>query len=359
MELSDQLASIAARAQKTLAHIQTEEATKNALILPFINALGYNVFDPTEVVPEYTCDVGTKKGEKVDYAIFRDSKPIMLFECKHVGGDLSVSHAGQLLRYFHVTEARIGVLTNGVKYRFYTDLEKPNVMDERPFLEFDLFDLDSAVVSELKKLTKGAFNLDQMLAAAHDMKYLRALKGYLNAEFSAPSEEFVTYLAKHVYDGKLTAKLRETFGSLVHRALQQFVSERVAARLKSAIVAETGPIEQAPLTSEAESVAVSDQGRLVETTQEEVEGYQIVRAILRDAVPVQRVVMRDVQSYCGVLLDDNNRKPIVRLHLNGGKKYLTVFDTEGGERVDINSLDDLFNVADRLRAAALQYDAKS
>jgi predicted type IV restriction endonuclease len=355
MELSDQLAGIAARAQKTLAHIQTEEATKNALILPFINALGYNVFDPTEVVPEYTCDVGTKKGEKVDYAIFREGKPIMLFECKHVGGDLAINHAGQLLRYFHVTEARIGVLTNGVKYRFYTDLEKPNVMDERPFLEFDLFDLDPAVVAELTKLTKGAFNLDQMLAAAHDMKYLRALKGYLNGEFSSPSEEFVTYLAKHVYDGKFTAKLRETFATLVQRALQQFVSERVAARLKSAIVAETGPVEPVP---QAEPEAAFDQGKVIDTTQEEVEGYQIVRAILREVVPVQRVVMRDVQTYCGVLLDDNNRKPIVRLHLNGGKKYLTVFDKEGGERVDISGLDDLFNVADRLRAAALQYDPK-
>lgn len=198
-----------------------------------------------------------------------------------------------------------------------------------------------------------------MLAAAHDMKYLRALKGYLNAEFSSPSEEFVTYLARHVYEGKLTAKLRETFGSLVHRALQQFVSDRVAARLKSAIVAETGPVEPSAPAAETEPAVASDQGRLVETTQEEVEGYQIVRAILRDAVPVQRVVMRDVQSYCGVLLDDNNRKPIVRLHLNGARKYLTVFDTEGGERVDINTLDDLFNVADRLRAAALQYDAKA
>ncbi len=357
MELDATLAGIAARAQSVLAHIQTEEATKNALILPFINALGYNVFDPTEVIPEYTCDIGTKKGEKVDYAIMRQGKPIMLFECKHVGGDLSLNHAGQLLRYFHVTEARIGVLTNGVHYRFYTDLEKPNVMDERPFLEFDLFHPDTATIGEISRLTKGGFDLDQMLAAAHDLKYLRAIKGFLNGEFTSPSEEFVTFVARHVYEGKLTTKLREAFAGLVHRACQQFVSERVAARLKSAIVQETAASESAVLP-EAMDAPPSDQGRLVETTAEEIEGYQIVRAILRQVVPVQRIVMRDVQSYCGILLDDNNRKPIVRMHLNSGKKYLTIFDKEGGERVDINGVDDLFNVAERLRTTALQYDAR-
>ena len=134
MDFADQITALASRIHKQLDHIQTEEATKNALILPFINALGYNVFDPTEVVPEFTADVGIKKGEKVDYAIKLDGKVIMLFECKQVGAALSRAHASQLFRYFTVTEARVGVLTNGVTYLFFSDLEEPNKMDERPFL---------------------------------------------------------------------------------------------------------------------------------------------------------------------------------------------------------------------------------
>jgi predicted type IV restriction endonuclease len=97
--------------------------------MPFISALGYDVFDPVEVIPEFTADVGIKKGEKVDYAIKQDGKIIMLFECKCCNGSLDDCHASQLYRYFSVTEARIAVLTDGIIYRFYTDIEQPNKMD--------------------------------------------------------------------------------------------------------------------------------------------------------------------------------------------------------------------------------------
>ena len=355
MDLIDQLAAIATRAQKLLAHIQTEEATKNALVMPFINALGYNVFDPTEVVPEFVCDVGTKKGEKVDYAIMLDGKPIMLFECKHVGGDLSLTHAGQLLRYFHVTEARIGVLTNGTVYRFFTDLEKPNRMDERPFLEIDLMNLQEMAVAELKKLTKGAFNLGEMLSAAHDLKYTRALKSYLSDQFTTPADDLVRFLTKQVYEGAVTAKVSEQFTEIVRRAFHQLVNERVTGRLKSAMIDEGAADTPAPTDSDTPPPPAQNSKADIETTEEEREGFHIVRALLRDTVDVRRIVARDVQSYFGILLDDNNRKPICRLHFNGGKKYVMLFDTEKGERTDIQTLDDLYPLADRLKAAATRY----
>lgn len=150
MDFIDQIRVLASRIANTKDIIQTEEATKNAMIMPFIQALGYNVFDPLEVTPELVSDVGTKKGEKVDYAILKDGKPIILFECKKCGGDLSINHASQLFRYFHVTEARFGVLTNGLIYRFFTDLEQPNKMDEKPFLEFNLLDFKDQDIDELK-----------------------------------------------------------------------------------------------------------------------------------------------------------------------------------------------------------------
>ncbi len=353
MTLADQISTIAERAATQANLLKTEEATKNALVMPLLQALGYNVFDPTEVVPEFICDVGTKKGEKVDYAIFQDGKPIMLIECKHAGGDLSLSHAGQLLRYFHVTEARIGVLTNGLVYRFFTDLDKSNKMDERPFLELDLLNLQESAVSELAKLSKGSFNLDEMMSSAHNLKYTRALKNYLAGQFSSPDDDFVRFMTKQVYSGAFTAKVAEQFSDLVRKSMHQFVNDRVTGRLKTAMRDEEG----AASSNEppAEEVITHESG--VETTEEEMEGFRIVRAILRAKVDVSRIAARDVKSYFGILLDDNNRRPIIRLHfLSDSTKYVTVFDVDGGERIDIESVDDIYNVADRLYAAVERYD---
>jgi hypothetical protein len=365
MDLIDQLTNLASRAQKQISHIQTEEATKNALVMPFINALGYNVFDPTEVVPEFICDIGTKKGEKIDYAIVRDGKPIILIECKHVGGDLNINHASQLFRYFHVTDARIAVLTNGIAYKLFTDLEQPNKMDERPFMEFDLFNFHDNDVTEIKKLSKATFNIEDMLFAAYNLKYMRAFKKYFDEQFTQPSSDFIHFVSKQIYDGMLTPKLKEQFSILVHRSFQQFLNDKIAQRLRSAMVDTSGQgilTNELPAAPVLESVASADaetKEKDIDTTVEETEGFMIVRAILRKTVSVNRVIMRDVQSYCGILLDDNNRKPICRLHFNSSKKYVTLFDIEGGERVDINSLDDLYGLASRIRAAVQRHETKT
>ena len=150
MDFIDQLRILSTRVMATRAMIQTEEATKNAMVMPFIQILGYNVFDPLEVTPELVADIGTKKGEKVDYAILRDGLPIILFECKKAGADLHINHASQLFRYFHVTSARFVVLTNGLVYRFFTDLEQPNKMDEKPFFEFNILDFKGGFKHEVQ-----------------------------------------------------------------------------------------------------------------------------------------------------------------------------------------------------------------
>ncbi|HFL8707538.1 TPA: type I restriction endonuclease, partial [Escherichia coli] len=165
--------SLSAKIKQQAGVIETEEATKNAFVMPFINnVLGYDVFDPTEVIPEFVCDIGTKKGEKIDYAILKNSEVQILIECKKIGDPLNINHASQLFRYFHVTNARISILTNGQVYKFFTDLEAPNKMDEKPFLEIDLLDLDETVVPEIKKLTKSAFDLESIINAAGELKYV-------------------------------------------------------------------------------------------------------------------------------------------------------------------------------------------
>ena len=122
MEFFEKLNSLASKIRQQGAAIKTEEATKNAIVMPFLRVLGFDVFDPMQIIPEYVADVGLKKGEKIDYAILKGGDVQILIECKKVGEPLNVNHAGQLFRYFHVTNARISILTNGQVFKFFTDL---------------------------------------------------------------------------------------------------------------------------------------------------------------------------------------------------------------------------------------------
>lgn len=350
MDFIDQLKALATKIPALCEILQTEEATKNALVMPFIRILGYDIFDPTEVVPEFTADFAVKKGEKVDYAIKKDGQIIMLFECKHCGGDLSVKHAGQLFRYFSVTDAPIGVLTNGIVYRFFTDLEAPNKMDEKPFLEVNMLDLNDAVVAELKKLTKSAFNPDEMMVTAGELKYTREIKRLLTEQMEKPSDEFVKMCASKVFNGPMTPGRREYFSALVKRAFQQLVNENIDKRLKSAMTS-TSP-------DASDDAAAEEEGVL--TTEEELEGFYIVKSLLRDIVDPARIFHRDTKSYMGILLDDNNRKPIARLHFNRAQKYIGLFDeNRKEERVPIHALDDIYQHGERMRRVFAFYEKES
>jgi predicted type IV restriction endonuclease len=366
MDFIDKIRELAARIPKQLDQIKTEEATKNAFIMPFISALGYNVFDPSEVTPELHADIGIKKGEKVDYAILRDSKPIMLFECKWHGADLSKEHASQLYRYFSVTEARFSVLTNGILYWFYTDLDSPNKMDAKPFFEFNMLDIKEQDVDELKKFTKSAYDLNGILTTASDLKYTREIKRILTEQVQDPSEEFVKFFVSKIYAGRMTSTVRDQFTNITRRALKQFINDQINERLKTAlgteavaVAAEEQSSKPSGMIAPAIPAPAQEQSSLV-TTKEETEAYYIVKAILRDSLEASRVIIRDQQSYCGILLDDNNRKPICRLYFNATQKQIGVF--EGQERkeskIPIKTLDDIYQLADRLKSIVAVYTTK-
>lgn len=358
MEFAEKLNSLSVKIRQQGASIQTEEATKNAFVMPFIHSvLGYDVFDPTEVTPEYVCDVGTKKGEKIDYAILKGGEIQILIECKKIGESLSLNHASQLFRYFHVTNARIAILTNGQVYKFFTDLDAPNKMDEKPFLELDLLDIDEHVVPELLKLTKSAFDVESIVNAAGELKYVSQIKKLLTGLLTNPDEDFIKFVASRVYEGAVTQKVRDLFAELTRKASAQFLNDQANDRLKSAISGAPTAI-QAPAQSptEPESESAEDGAEKIVTTEEEIEGFMIVKAIVRHVADVKRVAMRDNQSYCGVLLDDNNRKPICRLHFNRSQKYLGVFDAEKNEtRIPINGVDDIYAHSEKLIETTRSY----
>lgn len=358
MEFTERLNALSNKIKQQLDAINTEEATKTAFVMPFIhNVLGYDVFDPSEVTPEFVCDVGTKKGEKIDYAIMKNNDVQILIECKKIGEPLNINHASQLFRYFHVTNARISILTNGQNYKFFTDLDAPNKMDEKPFLEVDLLDIDENIIPELKKLTKSSFDLESIINAAGELKYVSQIKKILHSQLNNPEDDFVKFFASRVYDGILTQKVRESFFNLTKKAASQYINDQVNERLKSAITGITPAIIDTPNeSSQIEEDEHKDESDVV-TTLEELEGYHIVKAITRAVLEAPRITHRDTKSYFGILVDDNNRKPLCRLHFNRTQKYIGLFDIEKNEtRHPITTVDDIYSFADILRATAALYN---
>lgn len=353
MDLIERLSALASKIEKQRSTVATEEATKTSFIMPFIKELGFDVFDPAEVIPEYTADVGLKKGEKVDYAISMNDKIIMLIECKMIGTKLDANYENQLHRYFHTTQARIGILTDGLVYKFYTDLEEPNIMDNKPFLEFALNQLDDLMIQEIKKFSKQSFNIDEIIVSASDLKYTKAIKGYMNDQLQNPSEEFLQFVLKNIYSGRITAQVKEQFTPMLKRAFIQLINDRVNDRLKSALVSTA---QEEIISTSDEVVITKEDEKLIITTEEEKEGYYAIKSMLAGTVELERVIYRDTQSYFGILLDNNNRKPIVRLYLNGGKKYLAVFNADKKEeKLLISSVNDLFNYRDNIIASCKNY----
>jgi hypothetical protein len=335
MEFQNKLKAIADKISLLKDKIETEESTKHAFVLPFIHALGYDSFNPTEVVPEFTADLGLKKGEKVDYAIFQNEIPILIIECKNWKENLD-NHNSQLFRYFHATKTRFSLLTNGIQYRFYTDLEQTNKMDEKPFLEFDITKIKENELHEILKFHKSNFDVNTIVDNASSLKYTKEIKKCISEELNNPSINFSKLFANKVYSGRLTEKVMEEFTGLVHKALNQIISEKVNDRLNAALNKESEKQQEEIIVEKVE------ENKII-TTEEELEGFRIIVAILRRRLSVNRITHRDTQSYFGILLDDNNRKPLCRLHLNTSNKYLGVLDENKKEnKILIETIDDIY-----------------
>ena len=357
MDFIDQLKQFSSRIEKMKDSIRTEEATKTSMIMPFFQMLGYDVFNPLEFVPEFTADVGIKKGEKVDYAIMsEDHHPLILIEAKCHDEDLN-KHGSQLFRYFGTTSAKFGILTNGIIYRFYTDLEEQNKMDERPFLELNLLDIKDSLVPELKKFQKSAFDIDTILTTASELKYNSQIKQFLTRQLDTPTDEFVVYILNNVYDGRKTQKVIEDFRSIVKKSLIQFVNEQVNDRLKLAIgTDEQSTLETVPQTTQGEDTTVDDENPKIITTQEEIEAFFTVKAIVHDVLKGHALAYKDTESYFGILLDGNSWKWICRLKLTDKKMTLILPDENKKEvKFPLDSIDNLHNYKDELCSIIKRY----
>ena len=354
MKLREHIHSFREERKGYLDKIHSEEQAKVSLVLPFVRLLGYDTSNPDEVIPEYTADVGKKKGEKVDIAILQQGAPVILIECKAPGEPLD-AHSSQLHRYFSVTRARVGVLTDGSLYNFYSDIEEPNKMDTHPFLQIDLFHGSDPELEQLQKFEKHSLDIDSLTEDAERLKHTSQIKEVLAKEIKDPSDEFVKLLGKAVYSGKFTSNTLERFREITQTALKEYLRDYVNSHFQqvmSRMEHEQGNGSQKVESEETEDETDADD---LQRYHEEQEAFLIVKAIVRKTVDPQRLSLRTGSSYSSILMDNNIRRGICRLKFGKRKKRIEIpYDTP--KTVEIESLDDIYQLEDDLRAYAAEVD---
>lgn len=303
--LHDALQRHAEQVRKRLPHVRGEEATKQALILPFLAALGYDIYDPTEIQPEYVADFAKKRSggpaEKVDYAIHLAGVPVIFVECKAADVDLA-SHGGQLARYFNSTPScPIAVLTNGVRYLFFTDLEEKNILSDKPFFELDVFGFSEGDAELLEAFTRERFNPATVREQAEEIIYTTKVSGYIGAILRSPPESFTRFVLGElgVLAGKkVTAKVIDKFTPTIKRAIQATLLDMATRSIKEQSEPPPTPAPapapkstaQAPQSdahpersADTSADKSPEKASKIVTTPDELEALDLIRSICADS----------------------------------------------------------------------------
>ena len=332
----------------------TEEATKTALIIPFIQILGYDTSNPFEVVPEFGAELGSYKDQRVDYGIVKDSKPIIIIECKKYGEPLDAKKSAQLLAYFQGASVKVAVLTDGRFYQFYSDLDTPNKMDSSPYMVLDIEKLDETLIPELAKLRKENFDIEKAVSSAEELKYNRTFKKIMADQLVNPEEDFVRFFMKKASDRSLTKKVLEKYTQVLKKALAQFVQDRVNDRLAMAQQLDDSSEDNGadPDDNNAEAAA-GNEPRIV-TTEEELQGYYIVKGLIGAEFGIENILYKDYQGFFTVFYQKVSHK-ICKFYFNKEPYAVEIFDTSDPQKIKIDKLEDLYALADRLKAATRAY----
>lgn len=352
MDFNEKIRNFIDRIETIKDTLTTEEATKTALIMPFFQLLDYDVFNPLEFVPEYVADIGVKRGEKVDYAIIKNGKPIIIIEAKSVTDKLK-KHDTQLMRYFSVTEAKFAILTNGINYKFFTDLDHPNMMDEKPFLEINLLNATDNEILQLKKFAKNTFNLEAISSTASTLKYIDNINDRLKYELENPSDDFVRFMINDFYVGVKNKNVVDKFRPIVQKALSQFATDFMNEKIQIALgenAATKLPTYKKPL-----SQSEKEQTKLI--TKEELEALEIIREILSDIVNKEDITYKSTKSYFGINYKNNSNNWICRLFLYRKNKMGIHLPDENKDTIkyDFDEIDDLNEIKPLLEEIVKRY----
>lgn len=302
------------------AHCATEETTKQALILPMLDILGFSPFDPTKVKAEYSADLnGIKAGERVDYALFVDGSPVMFIEAKSCKERLS-NHASQLARYFNATpEVKISAITNGIEWRFFTDLNTANVMDSSPFFTVNMTSLKDADTEKLANFRADQFQPDRIKTFAEERIHVEAFTTVINQFLREPDQEFVKFVAVRAnLTPKLTAKFLETMTPIVKQAVAAAISGMVVSGLSL-----PAPQTQPELIKDEDADWINQNNEKIITTPEERKLAEIVKEILDGKTNKDDIVWKDTESYFTLLYQGKVNRWLLRYHGNRKKPLVS------------------------------------
>lgn len=304
--------------KKVGQHCSTEETTKQALILPLLDILGFNPYDPTKVLAEFSADLpGVKVAERVDYALYCNGQPVMFVEAKAYNVDLT-NHAPQLARYFNSSlGVTIGALTNGREWRFFTDLINPNVMDDRPFLVIDFKKAKAEDLVQLAEFKHDNFHVEKLRYFAEENNYIQQFKAVIKRSINDVDIDFVRYVAQQAnIQRQLNAKFLESIQPFVQQAVQQAISDTVVKGLSAPTIITAQPIEEKPIEPEIVDTGLKNlidpNNEKIVTTVEEQQIFNLVAEIFPDV----ELSSRDTESYFSVVYQGKNNRWLFRYDVN-------------------------------------------
>ena len=304
-------------------HCTTEETTKQALILPFLDILGFSAYDPTKVKAEYAADfTGAKNGERVDYALFCHNVPVMFIEAKSYNEDLT-THSPQLARYFNATpEVAVAAITNGREWRFFTDLKDKNIMDNAPFLRVNFEALDESKIPQLSQFCHDKFQPEALRTLAEESIYLSAFTKTISSSLKEVDSEFVRYVAGRANIGRqLNQRFIESITPIVKQAVEKAVSDMVVSGLsKKAVDTESVNEPESEIIDETAPIIDPENSKIV-TTYTERQVLEYVSMILGEE---SDLIAKDTESYFSILYQGKSNRWVLRYFDNKQRPSITI-----------------------------------
>ena len=338
MSLLEKLHEFAKEAAYKKDKVKNENETTTSLVLPFFKFLGYEYTNPEEVSQQHPAPFAGNNNLKVDVAIIVKEKPAIVAEVKHHDEVLDKKkHISQLGKYFSGAGASFGILTNGIVYKFYTDVDAKNLIDPEPFFEFDVLDVETheSIVLLLELFAKKTCNLDKARAEAEKLKSISKVKKlFSELQTLKPTDEMsklLLYIMGEVFKQRKTQKAIPKFVPIVKRGFQEYIEDCITEETES---------------SKAKS------NKNIKMAIEEIEGFAIVKLVLNEMVDVERLFCRHPQnrSYMAIHIDDHKLKRVCRFWFNGKQKYITIPDEQNKPlRYDVASVYEIYQYADELR----------
>lgn len=304
------------------AHCTTEETTKQALILPLLDILGFSPYDPTKVKAEYGADFpGVKCGERVDYALFCHDIPVMYIEAKAYNENLS-NHSPQLSRYFNATpEVAVAAITNGREWRFFTDLKDKNIMDEAPFLRINFETIDDSKIAQLSQFCHDKFQPEALRTLAEESVYLTAFTRTISSSLKEVDTEFVRYIASRSNIGRqLNQRFLDSITPIVKQAVEKSVSAMVVSGLSRDLEEPTTPDVEQKEVDETLPIIDPENSKIV-TTYTERMLFDYVKMILGEEADV---TTKDTESYFTILYQNKTNRWLLRYYDSKQKPSIKV-----------------------------------